>query len=58
MNTLDAIRARRAAKHYDPEFTIPDDQIAELKDLIGALFLSKTLTYEKKFAPWVGIKRR
>ena len=34
MNTLDTIRARRAVKHYDPEFTIPDDQIAELKDLI------------------------
>ncbi len=34
MNTFDAIRGRRAVKHYDPEFTIPDDQIAELKDLI------------------------
>jgi nitroreductase len=34
MNTLDTIRARRAVKHYDPEFTIPEDQIAELKDLI------------------------
>jgi len=34
MNTLDAIRARRAVKHYDAGFTIPDDQIAELKDLI------------------------
>ena len=34
MNTLEAIRARRAVKHYDPEFTIPEAQIAELKDLI------------------------
>lgn len=34
MNTLEAIRARRAVKHYDPEVTIPDDKIAELKDLI------------------------
>lgn len=34
MNTLNTIRARRAVKHYDPEFTIPEDQIAELKDLI------------------------
>ena len=34
MNTLEAIRARRAVKHYDPEFTIPEDQISELKDLI------------------------
>lgn len=34
MNTLEAIRARRAVKHYDPEFTIPEAQIAELKGLI------------------------
>lgn len=34
MDTLEAIRARRAVKHYDPEFTIPEAQIAELKDLI------------------------
>ena len=34
MNTLEAIRARRAVKHYDPEFTIPEEQVSELKDLI------------------------
>jgi len=34
MNTLDTIRARRAVKHFDPDFTIPDDQEAELKDLL------------------------
>jgi len=34
MNTLEAIRARRAVKHYDPEFTIPDEDIATIKGLI------------------------
>jgi len=34
MNTLEAIRARRAVKHYDPNFQIPEKDIAELKDLI------------------------
>lgn len=34
MNTQDSIRARRAVKHYDPEFKIPDADIDELKDLI------------------------
>jgi nitroreductase len=34
MNTFDAIRARRAVKHYDPDYIIPPEQEAELKDLI------------------------
>lgn len=34
MDIFETIRARRAVKHYDPEFTIPEAQIAELKDLI------------------------
>ena len=34
MNTQDAIRARRAVKHYDPNFKIPDAEIEELKDLV------------------------
>ena len=34
MNTFDAIRARRAVKHYDPDFVIPETEEAELKDLL------------------------
>lgn len=34
MKTLDAIRARRAAKHYDPNFKFSDNEVLELKDLI------------------------
>jgi len=34
MNVKDAINARRAVKHYDPEFVISDNEIAELKTLI------------------------
>ena len=34
MNTQDAIRARRAVKHYDPDFKIPAADIEELNDLI------------------------
>lgn len=30
MNTLEAITARRAVKHYDPNFTIPDKEITQL----------------------------
>lgn len=33
MNTLDAIRARRAVKHYDPAFTIPKEELEQLIDL-------------------------
>lgn len=34
MNTFDAIRARRAIKHYDPEFVIPENEEKEIKDLV------------------------
>lgn len=34
MDTIDAIRARRAVKHYDTDFKIPDADIQQLKDLI------------------------
>lgn len=34
MNTKDAIHARRAVKHYDAAFTMPDEHLAELKTLI------------------------
>lgn len=34
MNTLDAIRARRSIKHYDPNFTIPEEDEKTLKELI------------------------
>lgn len=34
MDIFETIRARRAVKHYDPEFTIPETDIAKLKDLI------------------------
>ncbi len=34
MQTLDAIRARRAVKHYDPDFVMPEDHENELKDLL------------------------
>ena len=34
METTTAINERRAVKHYDPEFQIPDADIAELKDLM------------------------
>lgn len=34
MNIFDAIHARRSVKHYDPDFTIPDEDIAKLKDLV------------------------
>ena len=33
MNTHEAIRARRAVKHYDPDFTIPPEHERELFDL-------------------------
>lgn len=33
MNTIEAIRARRAIKHYDPDYTIPAEQQRELFDL-------------------------
>lgn len=33
MNTFEAIRTRRAVKHYDPEFIIPVEQEKELFDL-------------------------
>lgn len=34
MQTKDAVRARRAVKHYDPAFKIPDEHINELLDLV------------------------
>ena len=34
METKNAIRARRAVKHYDSEFQIPAEQEAEIKDLL------------------------
>lgn len=34
MDTFEAIRTRRAVKHYDPDFSIPVDQEQELMDLI------------------------
>lgn len=34
MDTFEAIRTRRAVKHYDPEFVIPEQQEKELMDLI------------------------
>ncbi len=34
MDIFETIRARRAVKHYDPEFTIPEADITKLKDLI------------------------
>lgn len=33
MNTLDAIRGRRAVKHYDPAFAMPAEHEAQLIDL-------------------------
>lgn len=30
MNVLDAIEARRAVKHYDPEFVMPDEDFAKI----------------------------
>jgi len=34
MNTLEAIRARRAVKHYDADVKIPSEKIEALKNLI------------------------
>lgn len=34
MDTFDAIRSRRAIKHYDPDFMIPAEQEKELFDLV------------------------
>ena len=34
MDTFEAIRTRRAVKHYDQDFAIPEDQEKELMDLI------------------------
>lgn len=34
MNTLETIRARRAVKHYDSEFIIPEEDEKELMDLL------------------------
>ena len=34
MNTFETIRARRAIKHYDPDFVVPADHETELKDLL------------------------
>lgn len=34
MNTAEAIRARRAVKHYDPNFTMPQKDEKELLDLM------------------------
>lgn len=34
MDTLDAIRARRAVKHFEPDFEIPADHEKELFDLV------------------------
>ena len=34
MNTFDAIKTRRAIKHYDPEFKIPDADIDQIKRAI------------------------
>lgn len=33
MDTIEAIRARRAVKHYDPDFVMPDEHQAELLNL-------------------------
>ncbi|HMQ22923.1 MAG TPA: nitroreductase family protein [Planctomycetota bacterium] len=33
MDTAEAIRARRAVKHYDPHFVLPSSQLDELLDL-------------------------
>lgn len=33
MNVLDAVRARRAVKHYDAEFEMPQEHIDQLMDL-------------------------
>ena len=32
MNTLDAIKARRAVKHYDPEHQMPEDDVRRLME--------------------------
>ncbi len=34
MDTFEAIRTRRAVKHYDPDFAIPEEQEKELMDLL------------------------
>ncbi|MCB1532756.1 MAG: nitroreductase family protein [Alphaproteobacteria bacterium] len=34
MHTFEAIRTRRAVKHYDPKFQIPPEQEQELMDLV------------------------
>lgn len=34
MNTLEAIRSRRAVKHYDPDFVMPEADEKELMDLM------------------------
>ena len=34
METQDAIRARRAVKHYDPDFTMPAEDEAKLIKLV------------------------
>ena len=34
MKALEAIRARRAVKHYDPDFVMPEDHENELRDLL------------------------
>lgn len=33
MNTLDAIRSRRAIKHYDPDHLMPEETVRQLMDL-------------------------
>jgi len=33
MKTIEAIKQRRAIKHYDPEFTMPQDDISQLMSL-------------------------
>ena len=34
MDTLEAIKARRAVKHYDPEYSISDSEVEELMSLV------------------------
>lgn len=34
MNTFEAIKNRRAVKHYDPEFIMPENDEAQLKELL------------------------
>jgi nitroreductase len=67
MNTIEAIRARRAIKHYDPNHKMSADEERQLLELamlsptafkIGASLSSAIWRRAKKSAPSRGTRRK